>query len=239
MARCQIVSYLDDDARADRRLAARMADAFTSPEVAAVTGLVLPAEIQTEAQLFFERHGGMRKGFLPKAFQKTSEHPSLEPQQLGIGANMAFRRRVLEDLNGFDPCLDVGTETRGGGDLDMLYRVLDAGFVIRYEPDALVRHVHRRSSAEVIQQMQGYGVGYSAFLAKRSASAPPDARRIRRRLVRWHIERHLLTPVAALVRGDSFRARTAWAEARGSRLGAAAYRREVARLSREERSGCP
>jgi glycosyltransferase involved in cell wall biosynthesis len=237
ISRSPIICYVDDDTRADSQLAARVAEQFTSSDIAAVTGLVLPAEVTTRAQYFFETHGGMRKGFAPRRFQTLGEEPALEPQEMGVGANMSFRRHVLEQLGGFDPCLDLGTETNGGGDLDMLYRVLEAGSVVMYSPDVLVRHLHRRDTDELLRQMHGYGMGYSAFLAKRSAGSPVAGRRVRAQLWRWHLSRHVLTPLTAVARGDFLRVRTALAEARGGRLGGDAYRREVALLRSERRTG--
>src|SRR5262249_10604373 len=59
-ARGEIVAYTDDDAVVDRAwaraLAAVLADA---PEVMAVTGLVVPYELETEAQWLFEEYGGV------------------------------------------------------------------------------------------------------------------------------------------------------------------------------------
>lgn len=66
---------------------------------------------------------------------------------MGVGANMAFRRRVLEQLGGFDTALDVGTPSHGAGDLDMFHRALLSGATVRYEPVALVWHQHRRDMA--------------------------------------------------------------------------------------------
>ncbi len=45
----------------------------------------------------------------------------------GTGANMAFRREVFDRIGPFDPALDVGTPARGGGDLEMFFRVLKHG----------------------------------------------------------------------------------------------------------------
>ena len=64
----------------------------------------------------------------------------------GTGANMAYRRSLFDKIGYFDPALDVGTATNGGGDLEMFFRVLKEGYVLVYEPRAVVRHRHRRST---------------------------------------------------------------------------------------------
>jgi GT2 family glycosyltransferase len=80
---------------------------------------------------------------------------------------MAFRREWLERLGGFDPRFDGGTPTLSGGDTEILARVLDAGGIIVYCPDALVWHRHQREIAAVRRVVFGYGVGLSAMLWKR------------------------------------------------------------------------
>ena len=46
--------------------------------------------------------------------------------RVGLGASMAVRRSVILELGGFDEALDMGAVLPGGGDLDILWRVLEA-----------------------------------------------------------------------------------------------------------------
>src|SRR4029077_11695552 len=63
-ARGEILAFLDDDVIADRHWLAGLADAWAANrDAAAFTGLVLPMELETEAQIVFERRGGFRRGF--------------------------------------------------------------------------------------------------------------------------------------------------------------------------------
>ena len=87
----------------------------------------------------------------------------------GTGANMAFRRAALERVGGFDPALDVGTATGGGGDHDAFHRVLAAGLLVRYEPAAIVLHEHRRSLDELTAQFGHNGAVWSTMAAARDA----------------------------------------------------------------------
>ena len=69
------------------------------------------------------RHGqGIRAQALHPARRKSDDY---RPDDCGVGCNMAFRTEALERLGGFDPALDVGTPTGGGGDLDVFQRILD------------------------------------------------------------------------------------------------------------------
>jgi O-antigen biosynthesis protein len=139
------------------------------PDVACVTGLIMPAELQTPAQLLLETHGHFSKGFAQRLVNRDGHRPCdpLFPfavGQLGSGANMSFSREFLGELGGFDPATGVGTVTRGGDDLAAFFSVLAAGRSLVYEPRALVWHHHRRELASLSRQAYGYGVGLGAYL---------------------------------------------------------------------------
>src|SRR6185436_4011909 len=87
--------------------------------------------------------------------------------QVGMGANMAFRRDLLIELGEFDLRLGPVACTRAGDETDMLARVLDSGRLIVYTPDAYVWHRHRRTVREVRSCVFGYGVGVYSVLTKR------------------------------------------------------------------------
>jgi glycosyltransferase involved in cell wall biosynthesis len=218
-----VVAYIDDDARADRWFAVAVARTFTPPQIGAVSGLVLAAELASYPQVAFERiEGGMNKGFERRVFHADAAPVGLETFRFGVGTNMSFRREVLAEIGGFDERIGVGTATRGGCDLDALDRVLGAGYAIVYEPAAIVRHIHRRDRRGLIGQMRDYGISFAALLeahARGSADAARDIRRFRRR---WHLRRHVARPVRALARLELLEVQMALAEAQGSRSAAAA-----------------
>lgn len=173
-ARHDIVAFVDDDAIVDAGWLRGMARGFAEPEVMAVTGLVLPAELMTRAQHIIEGYGnGMSKGFKPKRFAAAdmSVTDRIEVHRIGVGTNMAYRRIVFDEIGAFDTALDVGTPSGGAGDLDMFHRVLLAGGVIRYEPEALVWHQHRRDMEGLRRQLYQNGCGFGVFLIKRLREA--------------------------------------------------------------------
>jgi hypothetical protein len=163
----------------------------------------------------------MRKGFERRVWQRDAAPVGFQPHRLGVGTDMAFRRAVLEALDGFDPRLDVGTPTRGGGDLDMLFRVVEAGHAVVYEPSAVVRHIHRRDWAGLRGQMRDNGVAFSAFLAKYEHD-PAYAARARRARRDWQLGWHLRGSLRALRRGEVRRLDLLVQEALASRRGAGA-----------------
>lgn len=167
-----IVAYVDDDARAAPGWLDAVAAGFSSPDVHAVTGLVVPAELETFAQELFEDvYGGMGKGFRPVTHSRRGRTMTYRPHRCGAGCNMAFRRSALEAIGGFDPALDVGTITGGGGDLDVFQRILEADGAIAYRPDAIVHHIHRRTMRQLRRQLFDNGRGYAAAFAAMLARA--------------------------------------------------------------------
>jgi GT2 family glycosyltransferase len=102
------------------------------------------------------------------------------PWDIGTGGNLALRRSAFEAVGGFDETLGPGTPARAAEDVDLLYRLANAGFTILYEPDAVVYHELKSRRARVGGRY-GYGYGLGAFLACHAAAGDDHARTLRRR----------------------------------------------------------
>ena len=232
-----VVAYTDDDARPEPGWVEGVARGFGIPEVGCVTGPVVPAELATPAQALFEDvYGGMAKGYELRLFGAPGQPHALRPERIGTGCNMAFRREALQALGGFDPALDVGTATGGGGDLDAFVRVLEAGWAIEYRPDAVVRHLHRRTEEALERQVHDNGRAYAAvlfasFLRGSGARRARPVLRYGHWLAAWHARRS----AHRLLRRERLPARYLAAELRGAVRGPGLYlraRREAAALER-------
>lgn len=190
------IAFVDDDVVVDRAWLSGLSAAWADdPEAGAVTGLVLPYELDTPAQVLFERRGGFRRGMERRRFAAGNGYRSNHPYGtggFGTGANMAFRTGVLRALGGFDPALDTGRPLPGGGDLDAFFRVLDAGHVLVYAPGAAVWHRHRPDMRGLRRQYWTWGTGYLAFL-HRTYRERPDHRRGVLRAAAWWLRRELAT----------------------------------------------
>ncbi|MGN6607522.1 MAG: glycosyltransferase family 2 protein [Jatrophihabitans sp.] len=161
-----VVAWLDDDETAEPGWLAGLLAAFAEvPQAWAVSGTVLPAELETPAQQLFELYGGHSKGrgFAREVFDRTTVDPLLPLPPFGVGANFAAPAWVYRRVGRFDECLGAGTVTRGGEDTLFFTEVLLAGGSIVYEPTAVTRHRHRRELHELEAQFVGYGRGLTAF----------------------------------------------------------------------------
>jgi GT2 family glycosyltransferase len=161
-ARGDVVAFTDDDAVPEPEWLDGLLANFADPRIACVTGLTLPAELDTEAQEMFEDHCTFVRGFGRRVFDGTRDNP-LAVGPVGAGANMAVRRQTVLDLGGFDERLDAGMPTRSGGDHEMFVRMLTAGRLIVYDPAAVSWHHHRRTIDELLDTVYGYGVGVYAM----------------------------------------------------------------------------
>lgn len=167
-----IVAMTDDDVVVDRYWLAEIARTFEAfPEAACVTGLLVPAEIETEAQLWFEQYGGFTQGFERRVFDLGDNRVDdpLYPWTAGLfgtGNNFSFRTDVLRDIGGFDPALGNGTPALGGVDSEALLRTILTGNRIVYEPSALVHHAHRPDYEGLKRQVYAYGAGLTAYYLK-------------------------------------------------------------------------
>ena len=164
-----------------------------------MTGLVMPLQLETEPQLMFERYLGFGRGFERRWIEDVDPTPRSialrhgNTGRLGTGANMAFRQSVLSTIGGFDPALDLGTVTNGGGDLDMFFRVIKAGGMLVYEPTALVRHCHRREWHELEEQLSDWGTAMRSYVERNRLNYPeerlPFAVLLSWLLGTWHVRR--------------------------------------------------
>lgn len=163
----EIILYTDDDTELHECWVENTVAAFDAPEIMAVTGLVLPAKLKTEAQWIFETEWSFGRGYDPidygRSFFEQTRRDGCPAWIIGAGANMAFRRVVFDQIGFFDERLDVG-QAGCSGDSEFWYRVLAAGYVCRYEPRAVMFHHHRLEMAGLASQIYYYMRGHTAAL---------------------------------------------------------------------------
>ncbi len=98
----EVLAFTDDDVVADPSWLAEIARALRDhPDAAAVSGIIVPGELESDAQVWFEQFGGHSKGrgFTAEVFSPATAHrqnPLYPLPPFGTGANMAFRPGVIE-----------------------------------------------------------------------------------------------------------------------------------------------
>ncbi len=195
-----VVLFLDDDAVADAGWAEAIAAVMRDPRVGVCTGRVEAMPVETEAQRMFEANGGFSRGMVRRRLPPPPNRVRLPlivwAFDVGAGCSMAVRRGTALELGGFDEALDLGAALPGGGDHDMLWRMLQAGYDVVYEPAALARHEHRREMEAAAAQIVGQQRAMVALLTK----CLTTARGARRASVAAYLVWRLAKPGVRLVR---------------------------------------
>jgi cellulose synthase/poly-beta-1,6-N-acetylglucosamine synthase-like glycosyltransferase len=184
--RTRLVAWLDDDEAADRQWIERIKQGFAhESRPAAVCGVMLPAELQYEAQVRFEQYGGFSKGRglepeVLKAGTPSVVSPLYPLPTFGSGGNMAFVTEALRATGGFDAWLGAGTRTHAAEEMRVFSQILSAGGTILHWPPAVTWHTHRRDMPALQKQFYGYSAGLMAFYASTVRSRPAAALEILR-----------------------------------------------------------
>ena len=200
-ARHAIVAYTDDDVVLHPLWLERLVDAFDDADVMAVTGLVLPAELETEAQQIFERHWSFGRGYpahrlRPRLFRT---HPRQSAVPHGRSAPAQAWRSGLRRSSASAISMSVSTPAQRGcsGDSEFWYRLLAAGWRCRYEPTSVAYHYHRRTVEALARQIRAYMRGHvtALFIQYERTRERGNLRRIWRVMPRYYAGRTL--PAAA------------------------------------------
>jgi glycosyltransferase involved in cell wall biosynthesis len=176
-----LVAWIDDDEVADPDWVRRLKEGFAHHvKPAAVCGVMLPAELEFEAQVRFEQYGGFNKGrgMAPDVLRMGTSSvvsPLYPLPAFGPGGNMAFRTESLRSVGGFDPCLGAGTRTHGCEETRVLSLLLSAGQAVLHWPPAITWHTHRREMDALQKQLYGYSAGLSGFYASMIRTRPTAA----------------------------------------------------------------
>ncbi|MBB3659314.1 glycosyltransferase involved in cell wall biosynthesis [Rhizobium sp. BK650] len=166
-AKTAFVAFTDDDVVLHECWLENLMKAFDQPEIGCVTGLVLPGELSTPAQLIFETHWGFGRGykrldFGPDFYLRSAPYGA-PAWLIGAGASQAFRRQVFDDIGLFDVRLDMGA-AGCSGDSELWNRLLHYGGTCRYEPTAVSWHFHRKEMKGLAKQIRQYMSGHVAAL---------------------------------------------------------------------------
>ena len=134
-----------------------------------VTGLVLPAELETQAPRIFENdfhffHQGYRRRYFDAGYLRAARRRAAPVWEIGAGANMAIRRRAFDLGYRFDTRLGPGVFGGCGEDSEFWYQILTDGWACLYEPSACVFHYHRRDEPALLNLVTQYMRGHVAAL---------------------------------------------------------------------------
>ena len=206
LASGDIVAFADDDVVVHTEWVARIRRCFGDPSVMVATGLVLPAELETTAQLMFEEtfqffHQGYRGRRFDTKYFTALRAKGVPVWNVGAGANMAVRREAFDVGYHFDTRLGPGVFGGCGEDSEFWYRLLADGWSCVYEPSAFVYHFHRKELSTLRHQVYEYMKGHVAALLLQFANHG-HAGNLRRLVLELPAE-HLILLLRLVVTGFS------------------------------------
>src|SRR5262245_15687821 len=137
----QVVAYTDSDCFADPDWLAHLVYQLQRSGAAAVGGPNLTPE-----------DGWLAACVAAAPGQPTHVLESDQEAEHIPGCNMAFRREALEAINGFDP-----QYRKAGDDVDVCWRLKQAGYWITFAPGGFVWHHRRQNPRAYLKQQAGYG----------------------------------------------------------------------------------
>ncbi len=147
----EMVAFTDCDCRADEDWLYYLAGDLVNSEFAGMGGPnLLPPEDAAVAAAVMVSPGG------PAHVMFDDRHAEHIP-----GCNMAFYKWALAEVGGFDPIF-----RRAGDDVDICWRLQQAGCRIGFSPAAFVWHYRRSNVGAYLEQQRGYGEAEALLVRK-------------------------------------------------------------------------
>ncbi len=147
----EIIAFTDADCRADEDWLYYLVADLLGGEFAGVGGPnLLPPEDSAVAAAVMVSPGGPAHVMLD---DRQAEHVP--------GCNMAFDKSALAAIGGFDPIFH-----QAGDDVDLCWRLQQAGYKIGFSSAAFVWHYRRSTVAAYLKQQRGYGAAEALLVRK-------------------------------------------------------------------------
>jgi GT2 family glycosyltransferase len=153
-ARGEVVAFTDDDCYVLPDFLDQALALFADPRIGFCGGRIKLYDV-SDAQVT------INETTIPQAFPPHSYIRAGAIQ----GANMIFRKRTLQEIEGFDEAFGPGTPFNCE-DIDACARASFAGWWGVYAPGPTVLHAHGRKAVDAAMLWRRYAVGRGAYAAK-------------------------------------------------------------------------
>lgn len=159
----ELVAFLDSDCEPPPGWLDPLVAHLADPEVGVVAPRVLPVE---------REHPGVRERY---ATARSPLDMGGAEGQVTPGGRISYlpTAAIVVRREALSPPFD--TDLRFGEDIDMIWRLLDGGWRVRYEPSVVVRHAEPDSWAALLRRRRDYGTS-AAPLSRRHGDRVAPAR---------------------------------------------------------------
>jgi cellulose synthase/poly-beta-1,6-N-acetylglucosamine synthase-like glycosyltransferase len=157
-SKCEIVAFTDSDCVVPPNWITKIVENFKDPQVSCVGGSAKALDSD-----FISQYADNSIVRLMPFFTKREELEKVKPFfRHPAGCNMAFRRKVAEEVGYFDENIRYGFD-----EVEFADRVCKAGYKMVLDPEVVVWHKHRSTFKEFLKQNFQYGKG-SGLVLKRN-----------------------------------------------------------------------
>jgi mycofactocin system glycosyltransferase len=155
-AKSELIAFTDSDCRADAGWLKELVERMSTHKADAIGGLVKSAGTGSR----IDRYEAVRSPLYSGKHEKeiTSESAiSYLPT-----CNLVIKREVLEYVSGFDLAFPLAV----GEDVDLVWRIVDAGFKVLYTPAGTIVHNHRESLKQFVIRRAQYAASEAQLVRK-------------------------------------------------------------------------
>lgn len=156
-----LVAFVDADVEAWPGWLNHLVGHFKDRRVAAVSPRVRSRPGDSLLERYEAHHSPLDLGANPALVAPKN------PVSYVPAAALVVRADAIKDIGGFD------AEMRTGEDVDLVWRLVDNGNVVRYEPSVDVEHRPRRSWPVLLSQRREYGSSAAVLGARHGSRAAP------------------------------------------------------------------
>jgi len=152
-AHSEIVAFIDDDVVVGKDWPEKILEPFQDEKVGLVSGPgLVPDDIPLVGKLAGWTLASHAAGYVAERYSADICAPKPVKWSRLIGCNMAYRRKVLEKICGFDVKFWPGEEM-----LAAYLATVREGYTLVFQPKAVLYHYPRASYGKFLKQMCGYG----------------------------------------------------------------------------------
>jgi GT2 family glycosyltransferase len=161
-----IIAYLDDDMIPHSGWLRSVIEGFSDRDIAAVTGPVLALEFADSIDVGSWSQvdlapWGPHRFYIDRSSPQWFERANFG----GIGdGNFALRRNGFDQIRGFDERLGRGAVINASEEQYAYFRLIESGFRIAYEPQAIVFHPNSLTTRAALRQQMAESLAYVAFI---------------------------------------------------------------------------
>ncbi len=160
-ARGKIIAFTDGDCKVSKNWLSELVDGFE--ESVAVTG----GAIKRWGESFFLKyHDWAYRTGIPRINKEIvfdeklyAEKQLFSDYELMVGMNMAIKKKVLEEVNGFDEGMHYLEENEN----EIFWRIIKKGYKLKTTPKAVVFHKHASDFKTCVKKYFSTGRGVGMF----------------------------------------------------------------------------